>query len=63
MSDREEIQHRIDIMQAWLDGEVVEYRQADNLPWFDCDGWFDFYTDGQEYRIKPLEVRERKKIV
>ena len=60
MSSREEIQHRVDVMQAWLDGEEIEtlvgccwanlgdYLTPDG-PMFDfCDG---------EYRIK-LKPRE-----
>lgn len=62
MATRKEIQERVDIMQAWLDGKVVQARPRDGsgcgYPWaricisepsFNYE--FDFHS--MTYRIKP----------
>jgi hypothetical protein len=54
MATREDIQVRVDIMQAWLDGKAIDYIAGSNkwehLPYKD-NANFDFNV--AEYRIKP----------
>lgn len=57
MTHRKEIEHRIKVMQAWLDGKEVQIRLFNTSrgdEWKDVhDPSFLFHT--YEYRIKPRD--------
>lgn len=54
MATKQEIIGRIEIMQAWVDGEEVEYEDQDaqwcEMPYKDVA---EFVFDRANYRIKP----------
>jgi len=58
MTDKTEIQRRIDVMQAYLDGAEVQIWVEDWRKWvvLEDDANFTWHVD--DYRIKPKEPRE-----
>ena len=54
MASRVEIQERIDIMQAWVDGGEVEYFHDHTNSWRNLSNTFiSFDFERWNYRIKP----------
>lgn len=54
MASKGEIQHRVDVMQAWLDGEIIQIATTGENDWDDelLPAFLGWGTD-LEYRIKP----------
>jgi len=48
-----EIQRMVDVMQAYLDGEEVEWRRVYGGDWFLCNELEMFQWDKYDFRIKP----------
>lgn len=60
MTTRAEIETRVEVMQAWLDGKDIQFRPAGEVGpfgWrnFDCDRTPKFNFVNSEYRIRPAE--------
>ena len=50
--DKEEVQRRIEVMQAWVDGEEIQVADVNTKSgWGWCDPTFDW--EANDYRIKP----------
>ena len=48
------------IMQAYVNGETLQFRQIGfpNSEWTDCNSDdIDFFQDNWEYRVKPIETK------
>lgn len=60
MTTRAEIESRVEVMQAWLDGKAIQFRPAGEVGpfgWrnFDCDRVPKFNFVNSEYRIRPAD--------
>lgn len=58
MTTREEIKERVAVMQAWLDGETIQYKSKSCvIAWstFETECCPKFNFDLNEYRVKPHE--------
>ena len=53
---REKAKELLPIIQAYADGEEIQYRGEDSTPWRDCI-YPPAFADVDEYRIKP-KLRE-----
>jgi len=52
-----EIQRMVDVMQAYLDGEEVEWRRVYGGDWFLCNELEIFQWDKYIFRVKPKEPK------
>lgn len=57
---REYLKKLLPIMQAYVNGETLQYRQVGfpNSEWTDSNNDdIDFFQDNWEYRVKPIEIK------
>jgi len=54
--NREQVEQAIELMQAWLDGKVIQWHcdEDEDDEWYDCSHFSaEFLFEDLDYRIKP----------
>lgn len=54
MRTKQDVEDRVAIMQAWLDGKAIQYRVSDDEVWGDFDpGVVPRFMPSYDYRLRP----------